>query len=119
MKKYLLALFLILAFAASACAMGPSVNKSKITWDRNTEADLGGYCLYWKVKGAANYLDTNRLCVTKDVVLPIDLMTLNLASGIYNFVVTANDTAGNESGPSNEVEWDGQYPIKPANLKVQ
>lgn len=109
----------ILLMPLTACALGPSVNKARITWDRNTEADLKGYCLYWKVKGASAYSDSARLCLDKDVALPIDLNSLSLSPNVYNLIVTATDLEGNESGPSNEVEWDAVLPAAPKNTEIR
>jgi len=68
-----------------------------LTWDANDEADLDGYKVYYGF-GSRDYVfsedvgDTTAVCLT-------DLW----ADTTYYFAATAYDTAGNESGYSNEV----------------
>ncbi len=73
-------------------------NKSvKISWDPNTEADLAGYKVYY---GTRSGQYDRVIDVGKVTQYRID----NLQPGkTYYFVVTAYDTANNESSPSKEV----------------
>ena len=68
-----------------------------ISWDPNTEPDLKGYKIYYGTSpgGYTQIIDVGKK--SKYIIR-------NLQEGIpYYFAVTAYDTAGNESGFSNEV----------------
>jgi hypothetical protein len=67
----------------------------KLTWLPNTEKDLAGYRVYC---GTASKVYTMNISVAQSLTA-----TVPLASGTYYCAVTAYDTAGNESGFSNEV----------------
>ena len=94
MKRYLLLLVAVLVTASTSLAQKASVT---LTWDPNTEADLGGYRIYWGASSRAytNLLDSGRLTTNK---------VANLLDGrTYYFAVTAYNTNGLESDYSNEV----------------
>jgi hypothetical protein len=78
-----------------------------LAWDANTEVDLAGYRLYWGTASGA-YLFTQQLSlVTTNTVT-------NLVAGqTWYFVVTAFNTSGLESGPSNEVSYRPPSQPKP------
>ena len=103
-------LFATLAFA------GTSVT---FEWDANTETDLAGYRLYQSttlgtyVFGAGN--EVAEILVGTETVILEDIL-----SGTYFWVLTAFDTGGNESGPSNEVTatLDSLSPDAPKNLRI-
>ena len=89
----------------------------KLQWDANTERDLAGYKVHYGT-ASRNYnthinVDKNTQCT-----IPIDY-------GIhYYFAVTAYDSAGNESGYSNEVDTlieipDTTPPVPPANVRFE
>jgi hypothetical protein len=76
----------------------PDTAKVVVSWDRNTEADLAGYNVYWGLKTGQYTSITNA-----------GLDTFKLLAGLpFNrqlfFAVTAYDTVPNESGFSNEVD---------------
>ena len=68
-----------------------------LQWDANTETDLAGYILYQGITEGSygNPIDVGN--VTSYTVSGLEPGTT------YYFAVTAHDTGGNESGPSNEV----------------
>jgi len=74
-------------------------NPVGFTWDHNTESDLGGYYIY-EATAPGGY-------VTFAFSVPAGTNTFTLpvghAEGTFYWVITAYDTAGNESGYSNEV----------------
>ncbi len=112
---------MILLFATMACA-GTSVT---LEWDANTETDLAGYKMYYKVgsSGGAPYDGTG----ATEGDSPIDVGNVttftfsNLLSGPYWFVVSAYDTEGLESDYSNEVTaiLDSLAPSAPRNLIIK
>jgi hypothetical protein len=92
MKGLLLALVLLWSSAA-ASAQTCTV---KLQWDSNSEPDLAGYTLVW---GSASGVYTQSVglpptATTHSVVLP---------NGVYFFAIRAFNTAGLQSGYSNEV----------------
>jgi hypothetical protein len=70
-----------------------------LAWDANTEPDLAGYNLYYGLEPGI-YGPPNKINVGNVTTYTIT----GLTNGVrYNFVATAYDTLGNESGYSNEV----------------
>lgn len=85
---------LLIAFLLSVWARAESVS---LTWNPNTELDLAGYKLHY---GTAS----NSYSVHIDVHNVTTYTVTGLAAGqTYYFAATAYDTAGNESGYSNQV----------------
>ena len=72
-------------------------------WDRNTETNLAGYKLYYgeRPRSEAMYPNTGPIN-NKDA----DNYEITLPGDLYFFALTAVDSAGNESGFSNELEVD-------------
>jgi hypothetical protein len=68
-----------------------------LTWNANTESDLAGYKLYWRVKDGEWQ---EPIVVEKVTELKLDGI---LVGAIYEFTLTAFDTSGNESQRSNMV----------------
>lgn len=77
----------------------PATSSATLTWNANTDADLAGYKVYRATASGAYGAPLTSL--------PVGTLTYQatgLQSGTtYYFVVTAYDTAGNESTYSNEV----------------
>lgn len=89
-----------------------------VSWDPNSEPDLGGYKIYYGTESG-----------TYDKVVNVGSITSqkieNLTDGqTYYFVVTAYDASGNESSFSAEVNivvqppQDTEAPKAPVNVKV-
>jgi hypothetical protein len=77
----------------------PSTSSATLTWNGNTESDLAGYKIY-RATASGGYgapVATLQGNVTTYVAAGLQSGTT------YFFVVTAYDTAGNESAFSNEV----------------
>jgi hypothetical protein len=105
MKKLILVLFFVLSVSTLALA-GQSVT---LTWDANTEPNLMGYRIYQScVPGQYTFgkYSQNLLgeiyCFPNDKACCVFTIPKNADPGDY-CVVTAIDTDGFESGPSNEV----------------
>jgi len=97
--RILLSTLLILALASMTLAAGPT----KVSWDANSEPDLAGYRVY--VNGVV-------VGETTDTTFPLP------ANSEGDVWVTAVDTSGNESDPSNTVNFDSQPPKPPGALRL-
>lgn len=120
MRKLILAiLFVFIATSAMAATV-------TLRWDRNSEPDLSKYTCYWRapcgeyVRNAEApffHEDVPVLTVnsTDDIQHPRQI-TISLPANDYEFVVSATDDTGNESGYSNQV--DTVKPQPPGNLSI-
>jgi hypothetical protein len=97
MKKFLLTfLLLLLPLMAEA-----TVVKLVFEWDANTESDLAGYRLFDSNQQGGPYtqvLQVGRVTTCEDTI------EIDPGQTVY-YVLRAFDTAGNESGNSNEVAF--------------
>jgi len=119
MKKFLILLCVLFLLAGSQVyCLGPKIDKHIAVWDANSETDLAGYYLYWKIP-TGTFSDANRVVVVKTATPNFDLMTLSLPSGNYVIAVSAYNTYGNESGLSNEVDWNATIPDIPKNANIE
>lgn len=85
-----------------------------LVWDANTETDLAGYIAYY---GPASGVYTNAIDVGNVTTV---LITNLLDRFTYYFVVTAYNTSGLESEPSNEVKWGGDAKPTPVQqIKIE
>lgn len=113
----------VLCLPVSSYAMGPlMVDAHFAVWNPNSETDLAGYYVYWRVQATPvnPWVNTQRSAAIAPSPTPrYDLLTLNLANGKYELCATAFDTAGNESGPSNIVPFVVDLPGAPASFRVQ
>ncbi len=83
--------------AASGGGGGSAGGAAVLAWDANNEADLAGYRVYVGLASGA-------YSTSIDVGTVTSYTLTGLATGTtYYFAVTAYDTSGNESAPSNEV----------------
>lgn len=75
-------------------------NMIHLTWSANTEADLYGYNIYRKEKGAASFtkLNTGRITNANYQDSTVE------AGKAYIYYITAIDRTGNESAKSSELE---------------
>lgn len=74
-------------------------------WDANSESDLAGYRMYQsQTSGVYTFGDGNQVATI--LVGTETVQITHLINGGYFWVVTAYDTEGLESGPSNEVFSD-------------
>ena len=99
MKRFILATLIVLLYTPIVFGL-PGVKQWKAVWNANTESDLAGYFLYWKVLGG-EFTDTDRI--------DCGINTEYSLGGVPNntiLAVTAYDTSGNEGGFSSEVPFD-------------
>ena len=89
-------------------------------WDPNSESDLAGYRLYQSgTSGSYTFGAGNEVMA---VLAGTEIGTLvGVMDGKWYWVLTAYDSQGNESGPSNEVSAsiDQTAPAPPTNLQFQ
>ena len=102
MKKLLVTLaVLVLLQGVSFAQMPPPVG---LQWDPNSETDLAGYYIY------EAQMSDGQVIGTYMVSVPAPLTDFTFVDphidGQYYWKITAFDTAGNESGFSNEVTAD-------------
>lgn len=117
MKRIILAIISLLVLASMAISADFTI---KFEWDRNTETDLAGYRMYRDINGDPG----TRLKVAdidKNTGFPYVLMVTvqDGTEGTLGFVLTAYDTANNESGDSNRVTYpfDLKPPAAPGALR--
>lgn len=105
MKKLFFAISLSILLCFSTLAFA-GTSWVKLGWDANSEPDLVGYRLYRStVDGVYAYGETSANLVAeipKDTT-PLEYVDRNIPDGTYYWVVTAYDSEGHESGPSNQV----------------
>lgn len=115
MKKVIL-----LAVIFSCLVAAPVIAKDiNFAWDANSESDLAGYRLYQSgTSGSYTYGSGNEVA---EIPAGTEVCTIDAADGTWYWVLTAYDTNGNESGPSNEVSAnvDQTAPESPINLHFQ
>jgi chitinase len=105
MRRFFLFCFLVLlatlpAIASVRIQQGQTPGTVQLYWDPNTETDLAGYKVYWgKISGKYD----NSPVPTVGVMAQPTFTTPVLGNGTWYFAVTAYNTAGLESGYSNEV----------------
>lgn len=121
MKRLVKALLITLMLTICTTVWAVDVS---LQWDANTETDLGGYLLYYKIDGTGPSYDG----ISADQgTSPIDVgnVTEFTITGLrdlvplerYRFVVTAYSLVEElESGFSNET--DAGVPKDPKNLKI-
>lgn len=89
-----------------------------LEWDANTEPDLAGYRLYQSASSGVYVYDAAHVVLT----IPVGTTTGSIQSpdGGWFWVLTAYDSSGNESGPSNEVTraLDSEAPGDPSGLTI-
>ena len=73
--------------------------QATLTWDPNTESDLGGYKVHYGTTNGSYTVHTDVHKVTTHTVTGLT------AGQTYYFAATAYDTSGNESGYSNTVSY--------------
>ena len=95
-----------------------------LDWDDNGEGDLDGYNVYRSTTSGSGYTQLNGALVGSSAY--VDESAVN--GETYYYVVTAVDTSGNESGPSDEVSAtpeaappppSGDFPLEGTGYKVK
>ena len=100
----------VVVLSAVTLVIGAVLSAGEVTlaWDPNSEPDLAGYKLYYGL-GSGQY----------DEIIDVGNVTTNTVTGLedgltYYFVVTAYNTAGLESDPSNEVSNTVPFDTSPS-----
>jgi len=84
----------------SVCATAWSSQSVTLTWNASADANVSGYFVYY---GSASGIYTNKVALGDVTSATIS----DLVEGTsYFFTVTAYDTSGLESVPSNEAQFD-------------
>ncbi len=114
MKK----LFLVLIFLLVSVGI-VSAADINFSWTQNTESDLAGYRIYNSLtSGLYSYGEENAVAI-----IPVGEGTVtveDVTDGMKYWVITAYDTDGNESLPSNELSimLDTSAPTAPQDFTV-
>jgi hypothetical protein len=87
------------------CAVESLPAAATLAWDANTEPDVAGYRLYY---GASSGNYSSSIDVGNTTTRMVDSLE---AGATYYFVVTAYNSAGLESAPSNEVAYTPPSPL--------
>lgn len=117
MKKWVVVILCLILCASAVCYATQTILLG-FSWDANTEPDLAGYRLYSsQASGSYTFGDANSY-ISIDPNSTAYLLGPSPAIETY-FVLTAIDTAGNESEPSNEVKFDPVAPSPPGNFKIE
>ena len=110
MRKYLFTILLVIPLI-----VGSAFGKS-ITWDANTELDLAGYRVYLRDLPSGSFAMGLDVLTTPGEVHVIPLADLGVTTEGHEFYVTAYDTSGNESDPSNIV--NDETPGPPGGCRI-
>jgi hypothetical protein len=122
MKKIIFVNVLIMFFMF--CVMRPALCATlnlKATWTANTESDMAGYNLY---RTDATRTKINSTLIPHPPSLPylFSVTVPDGSQGVLTFVLTAVDTANNESADSAPASYnynlDTTSPLAPKNLGV-
>ena len=121
-KKSFMALMVLVAMLCLLIAMPAFAGDATLLWDPNTEADLAGYKIYYRIdQGGEPYDGTGIIEGDSPIdvgnVTEFKLTGLDLKNNNYFFVATAYNTSGFESGFSNEVTTTP--PGIPQGIKVK
>lgn len=112
MKKKFGFILFILTVSCFVCGLAFAKQDLTFAWDPNSETDLAGYRLY-RSATPGNYIYGSGKELAQ---VPAGTETVKVTTDPGYFVLTAFDTHGNESGPSNELET--MAPVVPNNVKI-
>lgn len=115
MKKLLMMILIILCIPMAAQATEVS-----FIWDLNSENDIHAYRLY-QSQNSGNF--PSGWTMAAYIYHPQNMVTIDVQTGTWYWVLTAQDSEGLQSGPSNEVtavvshdDPVNQPPAAPTNL---
>jgi hypothetical protein len=124
MKRFLLCIIGLLIMTSTLLALpdrgtviqGSSGNTVTLAWDANSESDLAGYKVYWG--RSSGHYDNTPVPTVAPSANP-SFTTPSLPNGTWYFAVTAYNSAGMESGYSNEVSKTiATAPAPPKGLRI-
>lgn len=126
MIKILGLLLLVLFVFTSIAPIATAVEIVTLRWDRNNEPDLKLYTVFWRSPGGAYLRNEIAPFFHEDVEVAVvdstimsehpNEVTVTLPDTGYEFVLSATDDTGNESGYSNQV--DTIKPQPPGGLTI-
>ena len=116
MKKLIAVLFIIFLFMPVLAFAGADVT---FEWDSNSEPDMSHYNIY-RSANQTSWIKVNPTPIIHTGTGTETWTEVGVSDGTWYWYVTANDTEGNESGPSNIVSAtiDTQAPAPPQNFLV-
>lgn len=95
----------------------PTPINRTVSWDHDGQ-DVAGFRVYFARQTTPGYTNVNRVEIPDPTVRTIAVLDITTQTGALCFVVTAYDTAGNESAYSNEA--CGFFGVTaPGNVRVQ
>jgi hypothetical protein len=121
MKKIIMIVIALFMFVPLLVAQEALVwNPKGLTWDHNTETDLAGYFIYESSTPGDPEHGTYFISIPAGTNVFEFPTNQNYAEGIFYWVTTAYDVAGNESGFSNQVTagFDHVPPAPPVGCKA-
>jgi hypothetical protein len=118
-----LCLLLVPVWGTEAMAQEVGTSCTDITWDANTEPDLANYLLYVMKDNVAQPVKAFDKAITSTTCAENGIVAESENPTAYVLHLTAVDTSGNESLPSNVVEMslriaDTTPPAAPANVCI-
>lgn len=72
-----------------------------VQWAQSDDADLAGYIVYRRSLNSGDASNENWTEINTDVLTATTLTDVDLSDAVYDYYVTVEDAAGNESEPSN------------------
>jgi len=113
-----IALALVLSMVVCEAAWGATLNL-KATWTANTESDIAGYNLY-RTDGTRTKVNSTLIPHPPSLPYSFSVTVPDGSSGTLTFVLTAVDTANNESVDSTPASYSYDFvsPSAPKNLTV-
>ena len=121
MKKVFILLMMMFGFVSVSMAaefgVGLLVTDVNFEWTANTEDDLGGYNIY-RSETSGVYDSTKQVGTVGPA--EVQFVDVGVGDGVWYWVATAFDTAGNESGYSVEATatLDTEPPAPPQNFSI-
>ena len=102
-----IALILVLATVAISATVAPALT-ARVTWTANTEPDLEGYGVYFRVDGGewGHFRDISAAGMTRVDGVTGRWFRAPDTGRVYELVITAYDTSGNRSGASHVITID-------------
>ena len=114
-KRIICANFILFSIILLYCLFSVRPCHAKIVtfqWDANTESNLAGYRLYQSNQSGKYVFGNGSVNFVAEIPESTETYTINLQEGGRKyFVLTAFNTEGLESVPSNEVDSEGNITV--------
>ena len=100
MKKLLVSMMMLFLLTLSVSVAAQTTGAATVSWDANPEVDIAGYNVYYKAVSATAFTTVNVAGkATVSTVISV------LPSTAYEMYITAYNTSGLESDPSNKIRY--------------